>query len=72
MNKKYLEPFKRKQIEEIKASIFGVFLCCGMVFALLAPLYVAGPIVLGTERNTNGLVEYLCLGAGCEDLTSMN
>jgi hypothetical protein len=24
--------------------------------------------VLGTELNTNGLVEYLCLGKGCEFL----
>lgn len=31
----------------------------------------AGPIILGTEMNDNGRVEYLCLGNGCEDFTVM-
>lgn len=28
----------------------------------------SGPVVLGSELNTNGRVEYLCLGAGCDRL----
>lgn len=45
------------------AFIFGVLLAC---------LYIVydnlEPIILGSELNTNGRVEYLCLGAGCENL----
>lgn len=55
-----------------RAALFS----CGMLLLLLAFLMLAfassGPIVLGTEQNTDGMVEYLCLGRGCESLTAMS
>lgn len=49
----------------------AVLFFIALVAMFLGSLYTAaassGPIVLGTEMNTNGLVEYLCLGSGCED-----
>lgn len=39
--------------------------------SLLMASLSTGPVILGTEMNANGLVEYLCLGTGCEDFTAM-
>lgn len=52
------------------AVFFAIFLIALVTTCLIACFATAGPIVLGTEMNTNGLVEYMCLGRGCEDLTS--
>jgi hypothetical protein len=53
------------------AFFFCAGLCGVLVFLLGLSFVSTGPIVLGTEMNTNGLVEYLCLGLGCETLTPM-
>jgi hypothetical protein len=52
--------------ETAKASIFAAFLLLSIAVNLVIVYYSSGPLVLGTEMNTNGLVEYLCLGNGCE------
>jgi len=46
-----------------------------LILALLVSAYLmlnSGSIILGTEMNTNGQVEYLCLGSGCESLHDMD
>ncbi len=50
------------------AVVFFLFLTTIFVGSIYGAAASAGPIVLGTEMNTNGLVEYLCLGMGCETL----
>lgn len=52
----------------IKEAGFGLFLVLLAAFAVItAILSVKGPLVLGTELNANGTVEYLCLGNGCQN-----
>lgn len=52
----------------IKASCFAFALFTTIILLLLMAFMNSGPIILGTEMNTNGAVEYLCLGSGCDDL----
>ncbi|NCC22312.1 MAG: hypothetical protein EOM26_07600 [Alphaproteobacteria bacterium] len=47
-------------------SLLALFVVSGVLAGIAA--FSSGPIILGTELNTNGLVEYLCLGVGCEDI----
>ena len=68
MMKHYLK--RRKQ--EFYACLFGMFLLTGFVVSISAAFLSAGPIVLGTELNTNGSVEYLCLGMACENFQAMD
>ena len=51
-----------------QAMLFFLFIVFVFCFSLYEAFVSAGPVVLGTELNTNGLVEYLCLGKGCETL----
>lgn len=51
---------------EQKAAIFALFLLTVLFVSVITAFSSAPTIVLGTERNTNGFVEYLCLGRGCE------
>lgn len=51
-----------------KATMFGMLMLCVLMLSLITAFSSTGPIVLGTEKNTNGLVEYLCLGRDCEVL----
>lgn len=57
--------------EQLSAALFGlvslVFLCAMLVVIFSS----SGPLVVGTEINPNGSVEYLCLGRGCEDLNNL-
>lgn len=60
-----------------RRNTFKVFSMAALLVVVLLSVFVAlfvnsGPIILGTEMNTNGLVEYLCIGNGCEDLTDMD
>jgi|TARA_R110002126_G_scaffold215287_1_gene361444 hypothetical protein len=62
----------RRDKETIKAVSF-----CGtlLLFALSAVVLSFSSIdrvILGTELNGNGTVEYLCLGTSCEGLTNMD
>lgn len=50
------------------ATAYFMFLVLVVIFSTLLAASGSDPIVLGTEMNTNGMVEYLCLGKGCEDL----
>lgn len=54
--------------KEKKATIFALVMMSVVVMSILTAFNVSGPIVLGTEKNTNGHVEYLCLGSSCENL----
>lgn len=58
--------------EVIKASLFFVALMITLFMAVVVVLSNSPPIIVGTEMNTNGLVEYLCLGNGCENLQAMD
>lgn len=51
-----------------KAAFFFMFLMVALVFTLVTAFASSGPFVLGSEMNTNGMVEYLCLGSGCANL----
>ena len=57
--------------EQLSAALFGLvsvaFLCAMMVVIFSS----SGPLVVGTEINPNGSLEYLCLGRGCEDLNNL-
>jgi len=59
---------KNRAKEEVCAVLFSSFLFMFLGFAVLLAFQSSGPIVLGTELNTNGAVEYMCLGNGCENL----
>ncbi len=58
--------------EEIKALVFATLLLGGVLGFLAFSLLRSGPHILGTEMNANGMVEYLCLGNGCENFTRMD
>ncbi len=47
--------------------LFALFMA-----SLCMAFWNAGPIVLGTEMNANGHIEYLCAGTGCESLSSFH
>lgn len=67
-----IEHYRRRQREEIQSILFGAFLVILFVGCIAASVAGAGPLILGTELNSNGTVEYLCLGNGCEDYRSMD
>lgn len=54
--------------EKAKAMIFGVSIIAILIICIGVALS-RNPIILGTEMNADGRVEYLCLGRGCEDYT---
>jgi len=57
-----------QSLEYKKAVGFFFFLVSVLCLSIYTAAASAGPIVLGTEMNTDGLVEYLCLGMGCDSL----
>jgi|GEM_PF-3291950 len=63
----YSYAYDGARADDIKIYLFGVFLMALFIGGLAVALFSSGPIVLGSEMNTNGKVEYLCLGSGCED-----
>lgn len=58
--------YKKKSREEFWAILFSGFLFMIVAVSIFLAFDASGPVVLGTEMNTNGLVEYLCIGRGCE------
>ena len=56
---------------QLKALAFAALLCSVLVISICLSFMSSGPIILGTEMNTDGSVEYLCLGNGCENSTPM-
>lgn len=56
--------------DAVKGAVFGSCLLMVLIgFFVMA--VSSGPIILGTELNANGSVEYLCVGSGCENLSDM-
>ncbi len=66
MNHKHA--YHHKISQEHKALIFSAVMFCLIAFSAVMAFASTGPIVLGTELNTNGQVEYLCLGQDCDNL----
>jgi len=64
-------PYKIKNkglTEDQKALLFGSVMVLMLCFCITTMLVSVEPFVLGTELNTNGQIEYLCLGRACENL----
>lgn len=66
------ELYKRQRQCYVHAVFFALFLTTFIILTITMAAFSTGPIVLGTEMNANGLVEYLCLGNGCENLYPMD
>lgn len=64
--------YEHRRREEIQAILFGAFLVILLVGCIAVSVASAKPLILGTELNSNGTVEYLCLGNGCENYRSMD
>lgn len=62
----------RKTRETAFAALFSGFLLLGFLTCLFVACYSVGPVILGTEMNANGSVEYLCLGNACNDIRRMD
>ena len=54
------------------AYMFGAALMAFLFLTIFMSVASSGPLVLGRELNTNGMVEYLCLGNGCENLNALD
>lgn len=46
---------------------FAGMLIAIILLCILTAAGQSGPIILGSELNTNGQVEYMCLGNGCDN-----
>ena len=54
----------------ICSIVFFLTLISVLFFAsVTAFLSLENPVVLGTEINSDGTIEYLCLGRSCEDIS---
>ena len=56
----------KERAHRLKAIIFAVSIV--LAYFTFTIYTHSGPIVLGTEMNGNGQVEYMCIGRSCEDL----
>lgn len=63
---------RRRRRQAVTLTAFSVCLLTIALGAIVLLYIGSGPIILGTEMNANGLVEYLCLGNGCEDFARMD
>ena len=52
----------------LKAILFATFMLVLFIVSATMAFVSTGPIVLGSEMNTNGFVEYLCLGRDCDNI----
>lgn len=64
--------YNEKQRQVILGALSAILMLFLFVSTLLFAFLQSGPIVLGTEMNDNGMVEYLCIGSGCDHLTDMD
>lgn len=65
--------YKSRAHNEYKKAVgFGVFLAIVLCSLILFSISSADRIILGSELNGNGTVEYLCLGSSCDGLTRMD
>ena len=62
----------RYQKEQVKAYVFFAVLIACTLLAIILGFSSLDSIILGSELNGNGTVEYLCLGTGCDGLTRMD
>ena len=62
----------RRNKQTLKAASFGFSLLLITLSALIISFSSIDRIILGTELNGNGTVEYLCLGSACDGLTKMD
>lgn len=58
-----------RRVEYIKATLFSSLLLI-TAFGILCYAFSQNRsnIILGTELNANGTVEYMCLGNGCDNM----
>ena len=68
----YRDIIIQAQRQRIYAAVFCMFLGLIMLSSLVIAFSSSGPIILGTEMNTNGMVEYMCLGNGCENVSQFS
>lgn len=54
--------------DTFKGFAFAMFLFLAFTLSVFTATSSAGPVILGTELNTNGHVEYMCLGLGCDGM----
>lgn len=57
--------------QNLCAVMFSIFLFQVALGSIVLMMMSMDPVILGTEMNTNGMVEYLCLGNGCESYRDM-
>lgn len=55
-----------------KAIRFFAFMSCVLFGLIILSLSSIDSVILGSELNGDGTVEYLCLGSSCEGLTKMD
>lgn len=55
-----------------KAAHFSLGLLSLMMLSISMMFYQAPAVVVGSELNADGSVEYLCLGSGCETLPAFH
>lgn len=55
-------------------NAIGFFICIMAItlFCAVNAYKYSGPVIIGTEMNTNGTVEYMCLGNSCENLNNFS
>ena len=68
MKENYFEITKR---ERVKAAYFFLALFFIFVISVFTSFSSTRLDIIGTEINSDGTVEYMCLGAGCEDISSL-
>ena len=51
----------------IEHLLLGLFFIGLFILGIYGVYSSYGPVILGTEMNANGEIEYLCAGNGCED-----
>ena len=61
-----------RRVEYIKAAIFSTLLLI-TAFALLCFAFSQNQkMILGSELNSDGTIEYLCLGTDCDHLAKLD
>jgi chemotaxis family two-component system response regulator Rcp1 len=70
----YFITYKKRENTKtlMKAASFSLLLAAFLVTSIIFSFTSAGPIILGSEMNTDGMVEYMCLGNGCENMTDFS
>ena len=59
----------RRRRQEKRAMLFCFALAVVFISSLLFSIRSSGPLILGSEMNTDGRVEYLCLFGDCNRIS---